>query len=110
MRHVWPLMLALAGCSGADKDQVTKQLIATHCAACHVVPGIRSAQGHVGPSLAGLATRQYIAGRLPNTPTNLRAFLLHPQAVQPGGAMPELGLTSQQADAIARYLAGSGKD
>lgn len=105
----WVGLLLLAGCS-APRDPAAQQLIATKCAACHVVPGIRIAQGRVGPSLAGLANRQYIAGRLPNTPANLRAFLLHPQTVQPGGAMPELGLSQQQADAIAHYLIVSGKD
>jgi cytochrome c2 len=45
-----------------------------------------------------------IAGKLPNTPANLRRFLEHPQSVVPGGAMPELGLSPQQSKIIADYL------
>ena len=110
MRTVWLLALALGGCSGGRDDQDARQIIAAKCAACHVVPGVRTAQGRVGPSLSGLAGRQYIAGRLPNTPANLHAFLMHPQTAQPGGAMPELGLSSRQADAIAHYLETLDKD
>jgi len=97
---------ALAGCShpAADRRAAAKALIAAHCAACHVIPGVATARGQVGPPLAGIARRQIIAGRLPNTPENLRRFLLHPQSVQPGGAMPELGLTPAQAAVIVDYL------
>jgi cytochrome c2 len=99
-------MTALAACNhpAADRQAAARTLIAAQCAACHVVPGIATARGQVGPSLAGLARRQVIAGRLPNTPENLRRFLLHPQSVQPGGAMPELGLTPAEAAAITDYL------
>src|SRR5690606_31661867 len=34
------------------------------CVTCHVIPGVVGANQHVGPSLAGLATRKYIAGVL----------------------------------------------
>ena len=100
------LPMFLAACTGAqDDDAEVRDLMAARCAACHVIPGVPAARGRVGPSLAGLARRQYIAGRLPNSPDTLRRFLEHPQAIQPGGAMPELGLTPQQSAAIARYLA-----
>jgi cytochrome c2 len=98
-------LLALAAC-GPDGSihAEAKALIAANCAACHVVPGVATAQGRVGPSLVGIAKRQVLAGTLPNTPTNLRRFLAHPQSVQPGGAMPELGLTNRQAQIIGDYL------
>ncbi len=98
-------LLAVSACARpSGRHAEAKALIASQCASCHVVPGIETAHGEVGPPLAGLARRQVIAGRLPNTPENLRRFLLHPQSVQPGGAMPELGLTPQQAAAITDYL------
>jgi cytochrome c2 len=107
MSRLIPLLalLPLAAC-GAQNDPHAdaKRLISSQCAACHTVPGIPGARGQVGPSLAGIGTRQVIAGKLPNTPANLRRFLEHPQSVVPGGAMPELGLSPQQSKIIADYL------
>jgi len=97
-------LLPLAACGQPRGHAEARALIASHCAACHSVPGVTGANGKVGPSLAGIATRQIIAGKLPNTPVNLRHFLEHPQAVEPGGGMPELGLTQQQSAVIADYL------
>lgn len=97
--------LALAACSQSnDPHAAAKQLIASQCAACHTVPGVPGARGQVGPTLAAIAKRQVVAGKLPNSPANLRRFLEHPQSVVPGGAMPELGLSPQQAKIIADYL------
>lgn len=45
-----------------------------------------------------------IAGALPNTRSNLVAFLRSPQSVVPGGAMPDMGLTRRQARDAAAYL------
>jgi len=98
------LLAALPACSRTAPHAGAKALIAAQCATCHVVPGVATARGLVGPPLAGFARRQTIAGRLPNTPANLRAFLIHPQSVQPGGAMPELGLSPAQAAMLADYL------
>ncbi|WP_240047682.1 c-type cytochrome [Sphingomonas panacisoli] len=100
-------MLMLTACAPAGRDD-TRVLIASQCAACHIVTGVPTARGRVGPSLVGIGRRRYIAGTLPNTPANLRRFLEHPQSVQPRGAMPELGLTPQQANAIAAYLETAG--
>ncbi|HEX4694720.1 c-type cytochrome [Sphingomonas sp.] len=97
-------LVPLAACSQPRDYGEARALIASRCAACHTVPGVPGAHGKVGPTLQGIAKRQVIAGKLPNTPANLRSFLEHPQAVEPGGAMPELGLTAQQAAAIAYYL------
>ena len=97
-------LVPLAACGHGGDRAEAKALIAANCAACHVIPGVASAQGRVGPSLAGLGKRQVIAGTLPNTPANLRRFLQHPQAVAPGGAMPELGLDDRQTKIIADYL------
>lgn len=100
-------LLALAACNGhkgpADVDE-GKALIATHCIACHTIPGVRGATGTVGPPLAGLAKRQVIAGRYQNNRANLERWIMHPQAMLPGTAMPEMGLTQAQAHAIADYL------
>jgi hypothetical protein len=51
-----------------------------------------------------MARRGYVAGKRPNTPENLVAFLINPQAVSPGSAMPALGLTQAEARDAAAYL------
>jgi cytochrome c1 len=74
------------------------------CGACHIIPGIPNAKGEVGPSLTGFASRSYIAGRVPNTTDVLIQWLENPQAIDPQTAMPNLGLSSQEARHITAYL------
>jgi cytochrome c len=74
------------------------------CGACHVIPGIRAAQGTVGPPLSMWERRTYIAGQVPNTPELLVRWLEAPQAIEPGTAMPNLGVTPKDARDIAAYL------
>ncbi len=74
------------------------------CSTCHVIPGVEGARGQVGPSLEGIANRAYLAGKLPNTPANMLKWIREPQEVQPGTAMPELGVTEQDGKDIAAYL------
>jgi hypothetical protein len=69
-----------------------------------VIPGVPASTATVGPPLSRWAERKYIAGALPNTPENLVAFLLEPQQIQPGGGMPELGVTPEDARHMAAYL------
>jgi cytochrome c1 len=45
-----------------------------------------------------------IAGELPNSPENLVRWLQHPKALEPHTAMPDLGLSTDQAQDIAAYL------
>lgn len=82
-----------------------KQLIQTYgCGACHIIPGVNGARGLVGPPLYYFADRTMIAGELPNTPPNLTRWIQHPKQVEPNTAMPDLGLTEDQAKDIAAYL------
>ena len=82
-----------------------RQLIQSYgCGACHMVPGIRGARGLVGPPLFYLGQRTMIAGQLPNSPSNLACWIQHPRTVEPKTAMPDLGLTEDQAYDIAAYL------
>lgn len=71
---------------------------------CHIIPGIRRADGLVGPPLNHMGKRVYIAGLLRNTPTNMIKWLRDPQGVVPGNAMPDMGLSEDQARDIAAYL------
>ena len=74
------------------------------CVTCHAIPGIVGANAPVGPPLVGIGTRGFIAGVLPNTPENMVRWIRHPQAVNPRSAMPDLGVTEQDARDIAAYL------
>jgi cytochrome c2 len=69
-----------------------------------VIPGISGATGRLGPPLTGIANRQIIAGHFANTPDNLANWIEHPQQMLPGDAMPEMGLSHTDAQAIATYL------
>ena len=76
------------------------------CGGCHTIPGVPGATGNIGPSLAGVAGRTTIAGgAVPNNgPDDLKRWLLNPPAVKPGTAMPNLGLTDDEATKIVAYL------
>lgn len=74
------------------------------CGACHDIPGVRGANGTVGPSLARFADRAYIAGILPNTPGSLTRWLVNPPAHAPKTAMPDLGVSKDEAQHMAAYL------
>ena len=74
------------------------------CGSCHMIPGIDDADGLVGPPLIHWSRRVVIAGLLQNTPSNLVTWLMAPQDIVPDNAMPDLGLTEEQARDIAAYL------
>ncbi|MFL6259648.1 MAG: c-type cytochrome [Thermoanaerobaculia bacterium] len=109
----------LAGCESGGPSEVERKAAAMTggepsrgkdiirrygCSTCHTIPGVEGARGQVGPSLEGIASRAYLAGKLPNTPSNLIKWIREPQEVQPGTAMPELGVTDQDGKDIAAYL------
>lgn len=77
---------------------------ARNCGRCHTIPGIRGANGVVGPPLNFFSRRVYIAGEVPNTPDNLVRWIMNPQSIEPGTAMPMLGLDERDAHDVAAYL------
>jgi cytochrome c oxidase assembly factor CtaG/cytochrome c2 len=90
--------------TGGDPRRGVEAIGRYGCGACHDIPGIRSAKGNVGPSLAHVANRSYLGGQLPNTPANLVRWIQHPQHIERGTAMPEMGVTDADAKDIAAYL------
>lgn len=74
------------------------------CGSCHAIPGVRGAGARVGPPLAGFAGRRYIGGRVPNEPEALVRWILDPQGIKPGTAMPDLGVSGEHARHMAAYL------
>ncbi len=116
-------ILLLAGCVGCERysnegaysqaARITgggnpasgKELIRRYgCQGCHSIPGIRDAKGMVGPPLDHLSKRVYVAGELPNTTANLMHWIQHPHEVHPRTAMPEMGVSEQDARDISAYL------
>jgi cytochrome c2 len=98
------LLVRVHALTGGDPAK-GRVLIAAHaCGGCHEVPGVAGATGHVGPSLDGIAGRAYIAGRLANSPDNLERWIVDPQGVEPGVAMPPAGVSPGEARDIAAYL------
>jgi cytochrome c len=90
--------------AGGDADR-GKTAIATYgCGSCHLIPGIRTARGMVGPPLEYWSKRTYIAGEVPNTPDFLVRWIEGPQAIEPGTAMQNLGVSEAAARDIAAYL------
>jgi putative membrane protein len=109
-------MLAAAGCNalrdtppirqvpGGDAAAGRRALELYGCGACHVVPGIRRAVGRSAPPLTDFADRGFVAGVLSNNPDNLIRWIVDPRGVNPGTAMPDLGVTEADARNMAAYL------
>ena len=93
--------LQVAGGDAARAPELIRQY---GCSSCHVVPGVRAARGLVGPPRPDFQHRVYIAGAVPNTPANLIRWIRAPQAIQPGTAMPNTGVTDEDARHLAAYL------
>ncbi|NES16920.1 MULTISPECIES: cytochrome c family protein [Micromonospora] len=110
-----PPLLALPGCARtnpppppevrAGRPDRGAALIAQYgCGSCHTIPGVDRANGLVGPPLTRFGSRSYIAGKLVNNADNLQHWITDPQAVEPGNAMPNLGVKPIDAQDIAAYL------
>jgi cytochrome c1 len=89
---------------GGDPERGEQALVDYGCGGCHVLPGLPQASGTVGPPLSRWADRQFIAGKLPNTPANLIRWIQYPQAIEPGTAMPNMDVTEEEARDMSAYL------
>ena len=111
------LMALLAACSSLQLSAAPAQIVAGGdpqrgalaienygCGACHNIPGIVGADSMAGPPLDEWANRRYISGKLPNQPEILIQWIRFPQTIEPGSAMPNLGVTEQEARDISAYL------
>jgi cytochrome c2 len=112
LRTAGLFLIATVGCSRADARIVPGGDVARGkaaiqsigCGACHVIDGIADAHGQVGPPLSGIAGRSMVGGVLPNTPENMIRWIEDAPSISPQTAMPDLGVTAQQARDIAAYL------
>lgn len=89
---------------GGDPSRGRAAIAAAGCGSCHAIPGVRGADGAVGPSLEHWSERRIIAGVVPNDPDRLVTWITVPQSIVPGNAMPNLGVTDGQARDMAAYL------
>lgn len=93
-----------AALTGGDPRAGREKARDAGCGSCHTIPGVPGARALVGPPLAGIGGRMYIAGVLTNTPDHLVRWIQDPPAVDSATAMPSLGLTEADARDIAAYL------
>jgi cytochrome c2 len=90
--------------AGGDARRGRDALERYGCGACHVIPGVPGARGRVGPVLDDYASRVYIAGKYPNAPDVLVAWIRNPPALSPESAMPDVGVTEGDARDMAAWL------
>jgi cytochrome c2 len=90
--------------TGGDPAPAPALMIRYGCSGCHSIEGVPGADGRVAPPLIGLLDRVYIGGTAYNTPDNLIAWIAHPQQFAPHSAMPETGISDNEARDVAAFL------
>ena len=88
-------------------EEAARGALALHqhgCGTCHRIAGIAGADGVVGPPLVDMARRVYLSRGLPNTRDNMMRWIRTPQQFAPGSAMPDMRVSSADAQAITAYL------
>jgi cytochrome c len=100
------LVGCLPGGSAPDATAASGQLLLEQygCGSCHVIPGVRRANGRTGPTLESFARRAYIAGELPNRPEMLVRWIQHPSALVPDTLMPDQAVRDVHALDMGVYL------
>lgn len=74
------------------------------CASCHAIRGT-AARGRPGPDLTHVGNRRFLAaGTLANARGAIQGWIVQPQALKPGTAMPAIPLPPADADAASYYL------
>ncbi len=75
------------------------------CIGCHSLQAKGPPAGLIGPNLANVGGRGYIAaGWLKNSDENLERWIRDPQGLKKGVLMPNLGVTAEEAQALRAYL------
>ena len=96
---------APAPAQGAEYAAGEKLFLTKGCLGCHSMQAAGAPKGLIGPNLANVGARAYIAaGWLHNTDENLERWIREPQAVKKGVLMPNLGVTVEEARALRAYL------
>ena len=90
--------------AGGHPDDGRAAIARSPCINCHVIPGIPESRGVVGPPLSRWAGRAYIGGRVANTPETLVQWIRDAPSFDPEVAMPDMGISEQEARDMAAYL------
>ena len=110
MRSISSLLLVLtllASCARPRTDAALRGEAAIGrygCGSCHTIDHIPDARGLVGPPLTNIRSRMYVAGMLTNNGPNLARWIQNPHEINDRTAMPNLGVTPQDAADIAAFL------
>ena len=97
------LLPGSAGAAG-DVERGRRLLSQYQCGSCHTIPGVAAARGQVAQPLTGWQHRSYIAGRVPNRAVELARWIASPRSLVPNTAMPAMGVSPEEAAAMAAYL------
>ena len=89
---------------GASAERGRAVIERVGCGSCHLIPGIGWPEGKVGPALGDMAERNLVAGRLPNRPDVLAAFVRNAPALLPSTTMPAMPITERESRDVAAYL------
>jgi cytochrome c2 len=90
--------------TGSNHQQGPGSIIRYGCFSCHVIDGIRRANGRVGPKLQDIKEQIYIGGVLANSPENMVQWIMNPLHFSAETAMPDLDVSDQDARDISAYL------
>jgi cytochrome c oxidase subunit II len=89
----------------AQGPEGEKLFTAKGCVACHSLVAVNAPKGMIGPNLANVGARSYIAaGTLKNTDENLAHWIRDPQGIKKGVLMPNLGVTVPESQALVAFL------
>jgi mono/diheme cytochrome c family protein len=106
------IALAMSACSPergsgsqiGDPDAGRRIVQRIDCGVCHVIPGVPGARGTLGPSLAGFARRELLAGIAPKRPDLLVRWVQDAPSIAPQTAMPPMPLTASEARDVVAFL------
>ena len=98
------MLVLLTGCGQAPYGKARALMQQYGCTSCHVIPGVKSAEGVVGPPLTAVSKRTYVAGRIANTRENMTKWIMNAKAIDDKTAMPFLGISRDNAQEIVRDL------
>jgi cytochrome c oxidase subunit 2 len=90
--------------SGEREKRGRELFLSGSCMMCHAIQGT-PANARKAPDLTHLASRETLAaGRLPNTPDQLSAWIADPQQFKPGVNMPAHRVATADLEALTAYL------
>lgn len=98
------LVVALPAWAGPDGAEL---YVRKGCIACHRMKGVPGATGTMGADLTKFW--KPVKGEPPKDPREIAAFIKDPRLNNPNTSMPTIGLTSEEAAAIATYLLSKDK-